>query len=68
MKQFASIFFKMSGSILEIYLKDCNKWQKFPPIRYLSLKVFVTSPVENNDVDEQEITIAADALPHLPAA
>ena len=64
----ASIFFKMSGSILEIYLKDCNKWQKFPLFRYLSLKVFVTSPVENNDVDEQKITIAADALPHLSAA
>ena len=38
MKQCFNIF-KMSGSILEIYLKDCNKWQKFPQFRYLSLKV-----------------------------
>ena len=37
--RFTSIFFKMSGSILEIYLKDCNKWQNFPLFRYLSLKL-----------------------------
>ena len=35
----ASIFFKMSGSVLEIYRKDCNKWQNSPLFRYLSLKV-----------------------------